>query len=62
MLLTIDRSKGHLQLMSVASLAFISVVDLLTVALWLLNGQRFVSSFKFSAILTYFLIMSTCKY
>ena len=50
MLLPIDPSKGHLQLMSVTSLAFISVVNLLTVALWLLNGQRFVSSFNFSAI------------
>ncbi|MFT4814575.1 MAG: hypothetical protein ACI80L_000075 [Pseudohongiellaceae bacterium] len=62
MLLPIDPSKGHLQLMSVTSLAFISVVNLLTVALWLLNGQRFVSSFNFSAIQTYYLIMSTCKY
>lgn len=49
MLLPIDPSKGHLQLMLVTSLAFISVVNLLTVALWLLNGQRFVSSFNFSA-------------
>ncbi len=62
MLLPIDPSKGHLQLMLVTSLAFISVVNLLTVALWLLNGQRFVSSFNFSAIQTYYLIMSTCKY